>query len=209
MYKVYGRPGAGSVVVEALLEEIGARYDVVTVDRDVIPDNYLAINPLGQVPALILPDGRIMTESAAITIHLADTFSESGLAPKIDAPDRPDFLRWIVYLATSIYATDLRIYYPDRYTADKDGGKCVKASAVSRMAVEWDIYAAALGDKPYILGEKMCAVDIYAAMLATWNLDVPAFFRRHPNVHAMYERVTKRPAIARVWERGEMEAWKI
>ena len=209
MYKVYGRPGTGSVVVEALLEEIGAEYETEFIDRHSIPDNYLKISPLGQVPALMLPNGRIMTESAAITIYLADRYPKAKLSPPVDAPERSDFLRWLIYLAANIYMTDLRIYYPDRYTADQQGGKCVKASAIARMAAEWEIYAAALGDKPYILGNQMCAVDIYAAMLATWNLDVPAFFRRHPNVHAMYERVTKRPAIAKVWERGEMEEWKV
>jgi glutathione S-transferase len=209
MYKVYGRPGSGSVVVEALLEEIGAKYETELVDRNAVPDNYFKISPLGQVPALILPDGRVMTESAAITIHLADTHPAAKLAPKPDAPDRCDFLRWIVYLSANIYMTDLIIYYPDRYTADQNGGKCVKTAALARMAMEWDIYAAALGDKPYILGDKMCAADIYASMLATWNLDVPAFFRKHPNVHAMYERVTSRPAVAKVWARGEMEEWKI
>jgi glutathione S-transferase len=208
MYKVYGRPGSGSVVVEAVLEEIGAEYETELVGRDAIADNYLKISPLGQVPALILPNGRVMTESAAITIHLADSHPEARLSPLPGAPDRSDFLRWMIFLATNIYMTDLRIYYPDRYTADQNGAKCVKASAVARMSTEWDIYAAALGDKPYILGDQMCAADIYAAMLATWNLDVPAFFRRHPNVHAMYERVTARPAIAKVWKRGEMEEWK-
>jgi glutathione S-transferase len=209
MYKVYGRPGTGSVVVEALLEEIGAEYETELIDRYAIPDNYLKISPLGQVPALMLPNGRIMTESAAITIYLADRYPKARLSPAADAPERADFLRWLIYLAANIYMTDLRIYYPDRYTADQQGGKCVKASAIARMATEWEIYAAALGNKPYILGDQMCAVDIYAAMLATWNLDVPAFFGRHPNVHAMYERVTKRPAIAKVWERGEMEEWKV
>jgi glutathione S-transferase len=209
MYKVYGRPGSGSVVVEALLEEIGAKYETELVDRDSVSDNYLALNPLGQVPTLVLPNGHVMTESAAMTIYLADAHPEAQLAPKLDAPDRSDFLRWIIYLSANVYMTDLRVYYPDRYTADQSGGKCVKAAAVARMAEEWAVYAAALGDKPYILGEKMCAVDIYAAMLATWNLDVPAFFRLHPNIHAMYERVTKRPKIAKVWARGEMEEWKV
>ncbi|WP_368905145.1 glutathione binding-like protein [Taklimakanibacter lacteus] len=60
----------------------------------------------------------------------------------------------------------------------------------------------------YILGEKMCVADIYAAMLATWNLDVPAFFKKHPNMRAMYDRVTAHPAITKVWARNEMEDWK-
>jgi glutathione S-transferase len=76
------------------------------------------------------------------------------------------------------------------------------------MAREWAIYAEALSDKPFILGDKMCAADIYAAMLATWNFDVPAFFKKHPNVRAMYDRVTAHPGIARAWGRNEMEDWR-
>jgi glutathione S-transferase len=72
------------------------------------------------------------------------------------------------------------------------------------MAEEWEIYAAALGDKPFILGDRMSAADIYAAMFATWNLDVPAFFAKHPNVKRMYDAVVARPAIGRVWARNEM-----
>ena len=66
------------------------------------------------------------------------------------------------------------------------------------------VYANALGDKPFILGETMSAVDIYAALLSTWNPNPEAFFARHPNVKKMYDRVSARPAIARVWARHGM-----
>ncbi|MBK1865493.1 glutathione S-transferase family protein [Aestuariivirga sp. YIM B02566] len=211
MYRLYGRPGSGSVVVEAVLEAAEAPYEVEIIERSQdgrVPEKLARVNPLGQVPALTLPNGTVMTESAAISLYLADKYPKANLAPAPDAAERPAYLRWLVFLATNIYMTDLRAYYPDRYTSDQNGGKCVKAAALARMAQEWDVYAAALGDKPFILGDKMCVADVYAAMLATWNLDVPSFFKKHPNVRAMYDRVTANPAIARAWGRNEMEDWK-
>lgn len=211
MYRLYGRPGSGSVVVEAVLEAAEAPYEVEVIERSQdgrVPEKLARVNPLGQVPALTLPNGTVMTESAAISLYLADKYPKADLAPAPTAAERPSYLRWLVFLATNIYMTDLRAYYPDRYTSDQNGGKCVKAAALARMAQEWDVYAAALGDKPFILGDKMCVADIYAAMLATWNLDVPTFFKKHPNVRAMYDRVTANPAIARAWGRNEMEDWK-
>ena len=208
MYELYGRKGAGSMVVEAVLEECAVPYTLREVKRDASrmpPADYLAINPLGQVPALKLPDGSVMTESAAIVLYLADEHSEGRLAPAPGQPLRPHFLRWLVYLAANIYMTDLRIYYCDRFSTRADDAANIKEAAIEAMAREWDVYAAALASKPYMLGEQFSAVDIYAAMLATWNIDVPAFFRKHPNIRASYERVVARPAVARAWLRHAVE----
>ena len=211
MYKLYGRPGTGSVTIEAILELAKAPYEVEIIERSAdgrVPEKLARLNPMGQVPVLRLPDGEIMTESAAMALYLGDNHPEAGLAPLPGSADRPAYLRWLVYLATNVYMTGLAAYYPDRYTSDQNGGKCVKSAALSRMAREWEIYAEALGDKPYILGDKMSTADIYAAMQATWNFDVPAFFKKHPNLRTMYNRVTAHPAIAKVWGRNEMEDWK-
>ncbi len=211
MYRLYGRPGTGSVTIEAMLEIAKVPYEVEIIERSpdgVVPEKLARLNPLGQVPVLRLPDGVIMTESAAMALYLGDKHPEANLAPLPGSPERAAYLRWLVYLATNVYMTGLAAYYPDRYTGDQNGAKCVKSAALARMAKEWEIYAEALGDKPYILGDKMSAADIYAAMQATWNFDVPAFFKKHPNLRAMYNRVTAHPAIAKVWGRNEMEDWK-
>ena len=207
MYKIFARPQSGSMVVEAALEEIGAPYEIITVKRDAAKrpaPEYLDINPLGQVPALQLPDGSIMTESAAIVIYLCDKHAEAGLAPVPDSNLRAPFLRWLIFLATNVYTSDLRIYYPDRYTSRPQESEAVKSAAVEAMAREWKIYADALDAKAYTLGDRFSILDVYAAMLATWNLDVPAFFRLHPNVKALYDRVLARPAVADVWQRHEV-----
>lgn len=207
MYRIYARPQTGAMVVEAALEEIGAPYQIIAVKRDaarrLVPE-FLSINPLGQVPVLQLPDGSIMTESAAIAIYLCDRHAEAGLAPAPESNLRAPFLRWLIFLAANIYTSDLRIYYPDRYTSRPQDSDTVKSAALDAMAREWKIYADALGNKAYTLGNRYSIVDVYAAMLATWNLDVPAFFRLHPNVKALYDRVLARPAVARVWQRHEV-----
>jgi glutathione S-transferase len=208
MYQLYGRENTGSMVVEAVLEETAAPYELINVERDGSgrpPQDYLRINPLGQVPSLKLPDGSIMTESAAIAIYLADKHSAAKLSPPLASALRSPFLRWMIYLAANVYMSDLRICYCGRYTTEPDEAAGVKSAAVAAMAREWEVYANALGSKAFTLGDSFSVVDIYAAMLATWNLDVPAFFRNHQNVKALYDRVVARPAVARVWKRHRVE----
>jgi len=105
-YIVYGSPGSGSVPVEAALTLIGAPYEVIgeTVLRDVARNPAVfKVNPLGQVPALIIPGGEVMTESAAILIWLADRYADAALAPPPADARRPAFLRWMVYVSSAIY----------------------------------------------------------------------------------------------------------
>src|SRR5438128_1443547 len=149
MYTLYARSGSGSAVVEALLEEAEVDYRIETVERGTSgPAGFLKINPLGQVPALVLPDGTAMTESAAIGIYLADLHPELRLAPPVDSPKRPVYLRWMIFLATNTYVTDLRIYYSARYSADPAHAEAVKTAAIAQMAREWEIFAQALGEGP-------------------------------------------------------------
>ncbi|MDP4823939.1 MAG: glutathione S-transferase N-terminal domain-containing protein, partial [Aestuariivirgaceae bacterium] len=95
MYTLYGRPATGSAAVEALLEELGLPYRLENVSKG--PDGqpspaFLAtINPLGQVPALKLPDGTVITESAAIMIYLADLVPGANLAPLPTHPARAHY----------------------------------------------------------------------------------------------------------------------
>lgn len=207
MYTLYGRPGSGSGACEAMLALAGAPHEIVDLLKrpdGSLPDDIFRVNPLGQVPVLTLPDGTTMTESAAICLYLADMFPEVGLAPASGDPDRAAYLRWMVYLAANIYMTDLRFFYPDRYTTEEAGASGVQEAAALRVAVEWTVFAEGLGDKPFILGSRLSAADIYAAMLVSWVEPLDAFFAQHPNLAAHYRRVAAVPVIADVWRRHGM-----
>lgn len=205
MYTLYCRNGAGSQAVEALLAVCGADYKTVVLDRNPdgsFPDWFHRINPKAEVPALILPDDSVMTESAAMLIHIADSFPDKGYSPRQNSPKRAQFLRWMIYLATTVYMSDLRHFYPQRYTAKPAEADGIKAMAAEMMRKELAIYAAALGDGPFILGNGLSAADIYAAMLITWAPDMGQVFAAHSNLKAMYEAVTAVPAIKAVWQRN-------
>lgn len=206
MFRLYCRKGAGSMAVEALLAVVGAPCEVIDLERKSdgsFHDFFLKINPKAEVPTLVLPDDSVMTESAAMMIHIADSFPAAGLAPALSDAQRPQFLRWLVYMAASLYSSDLRMFYPERFTTAPAECAGIKARAIAMMGHEFAIYADALGSKPFILGERMSAADIYAAMLCTWAPDMGELFARHPNLKAMYERVTAVPAIRQVWARNE------
>lgn len=207
MFKLYARPNAGSAAVEALLAECGAEFEIIDILRGpdgTVPRSYLQINPRGEVPTLRLADNSIMTESAAIMIYLADLHPAADLAPSVTSPLRPRYLRWMLYFATAVYMADLRMYFPGRHSTDKSHADAIKAKAVDDMERDYDIFAEALGEGPFILGPSMSAVDIYAAMLISWAPDVTQLFTRHGNIKRLYDLVAARPQIAKVWARNEM-----
>ena len=206
MYKLYARNQAGSMAVEALLAACGADYEVIVLNRKAdgsFEDFFHAINPKAEVPTLVLPDGSIMTESAAMMIHIAEQFPKAGLAPLPGEPARAQFLRWQVYLAAALYGSDLRLFYPQNFTTDADGTEGVKARAAETMAREFAIYADALGERTFMLG-RFSALDIYAAMLCSWAPDVDALFATHPNLKRMYDAVVEIEAVQKVWARNGM-----
>ncbi len=205
MFTLYAKKNAGSVAAEAMLAACGADYEIKDVQRDAagaFPAFIFDVNPRGEVPTLILPDGTTMTESAAMLIHLGDTFPQAGLAPDLTSPLRPRYLRWMLFLATTVYMSNLRIYYPQYYTTDLAGTVGIKAKALPAMARELGILSDAIGEGPFILGATMSAVDIYAAMLSTWHPDAGALFAKHPNIRVLHDRVASVPAIAKVWARN-------
>mgnify|MGYP001606907849 CR=1 FL=1 len=209
MYTLYGRKGSGSFAVEAVLAEAGQRYKFIeaTPGEDGKPHpGLLRLNPLGQVPTLVLPDKTVMTESAAMVIYICDRHAKAELAPARKSKQRAAYLRWLTFMAATIYSSNLRLYYPERYSTDPNAAAGIKDAAVAALAREWGILAKALGKGkgPWLLGKKFSSADIYAAMLATWNPDLPAFYAKHPNVKALSDGVRARKKIAPIWTANAM-----
>jgi glutathione S-transferase len=207
MFKLYARPNAGSAAVEALLAECGAAFEIIDILREpdgTVPRSFQLINPRGEVPTLRLADNSIMTESAAMMIYVADLYPAAGLAPSATSPLRARYLRWMLYFATNVYMADLRMYYPARHSMVAGHADAIKAKAIEDMERDYDIFAEALSEGPFILGPSMSAVDIYAAMLVSWAPDVAQLFARHGNIKRLYNLVAARPLIAKVWARNKM-----
>jgi glutathione S-transferase/GST-like protein len=214
MHKLYWSADTGAFAVQVVLEELGLAYERVVTDTKAGQHRtagYRALNPMEQVPTLVLPDGTVLTESAAMVLHLCDTHPEAGLLPPPGTSARALAYRWLFWLATGLYESDLRYYYPDRYTSEPGGAAGVRQAALERMdrlvavAEEW------LGAGPYALGEGHSAVDPYLFMLVLWHPARAGIFTRHPGLGEHARRLRARPAVQRIWAQhfptGGGSAW--
>src|ERR1700704_3184106 len=159
MYKLYGRPGSGSLAVQIALEEIGISYERIWVGSDTADVAlFRAINPTGRVPALMLPDGTFMFESAAMLIHLALAHPAAALAPPAGTAGHAKFLQWMVFLSANVYEAALRMYYSARYSAQGEAD----AEAIREQGTEdfrGHLALISQGLAPYVLGGEYSIAD--------------------------------------------------
>jgi glutathione S-transferase len=206
MYKLYWAQGSGAMAPQALLEEIGAEYEKIVIDFDEEEhksDEFLSVNPMGQIPALILPDGTLMTETAAMLVQMVDRHPGAKLAPPAGSGERARFLRWIFFLASNVYPAMLRIYHSERYSTDPSAADGIKAAAEADLDDQFGILDAALDPGPYLLGHAFSAVDIMLWMLVQWHPVPTRLFEKAPGVERLARLVQERPAIARTWREHE------
>lgn len=197
--KLYWSPRCGSFAPDAVAAEAGLALDRIRVDFDEPSPALTALrrcNPMAQVPTLILDDGQIITESAAICLHFADLRPEAELLPPAGTGDRAWALRWLMFLVCEVYPADLLQAESDRYGDDAAG---VHRAATARIDRDWAILEGALGEGPFVLGARFCLVDIFAVMILAWHLEPPVLLARSPKLGRLLAATIARPAIAPLW----------
>jgi glutathione S-transferase len=198
-YKLYGRPGSGSFAVQVALEELGAPYERIWVGAEAADVARLrAINPTGRVPALVLPDGTAMFESAAMLMHLTLTHPQSALAPPPGTSRHAAFLQWMVFLSANVYEAVLRVYYPARYSPrGETDAEPIRAQGTADFCTHLALISRGLG--PYVLGADYSIADLYLYMLASWHPgEKRELYARLPKLEALAKLVSARPAVAKV-----------
>jgi len=204
MYRLYYYPGNANLAPHILLEEIGADYELVLVDRNENEHKspeYLKLNPTGRIPVLV-EGGLVLYETAAICLHLADTHPAAQLAPPLASAERAHFYKWLVWLTNTLQAMLIHYFYPERLVdeGDERAAAQVKAHAEARigaMLQQLDAQLAAHGG-PWLLGTDYSAVDPFAWMLGRWTRGFatrPA--RDYPQLGPYLQRMLQRPALQR------------
>ena len=162
--ELHGCRGCGSVVVEALLDLAGTPYtrNVFAWEDEDGWRRLKRVNPLGQVPTLVLDDGTVLTESAGIALWLAERHPTLGLMPD-DASPRALVYRWMVSFATNVYGPIVVGDFPDRWVDGDDARQSLKAKARARLEAAWLAFEDGIAPGPYLLGERMTVLDIYVA----------------------------------------------
>ncbi len=195
-----------SAAVQVTMIELDTHFDMHQVNfgggEHRNPD-YLAINPVGKIPALRLPDGRVMTESAAMLIYLADLHPNSDLFPSPSAPGRPEALRWLLFLATELYPTSCQVYEPEAFADSEAGQRDVFETATARFDAQCALLEAELTED-YLLGPDAGLVDIYLTTILSWHPAPDRLRENCPKLHALTARIRARASVRQAFKMHEM-----
>ncbi len=184
----YTNPMSRGRIVRWMLEETGSDYRQVLLayETDMKGQDYLAINPMGKVPALV-HRGQTITESAAICAYLADAFPDAGLAP--DPSDRAAYYRWLFFAAGPLEAAVM-----DRVLKAEVSGDMEKMVGYGNFDHAIHTLAKAVSDNPYVAGDKFTAADVYVGSHIMWGMEFESIPRR-PEFEAYASRLSGRPAL--------------
>ena len=204
-YTLWGRAGWGSTLVEAQLVWYGLPFRFEPVG-DLLrePDSRIrlqAVNPLAQVPTLILPDGQIMSESAAITLLLADIAGSDSLVPAPGAPERASFLRWLVFIVANIYPTFTYADDPARFVAVSSARDPFRAATDAYAQRLWRQIEGETGS-PWFLGNRFSALDIYIGVMTRWRPKRGWFEIETPRLFAVARYADQVSELTDVWKRN-------
>ncbi len=204
-YKLWGRAGWGSAIVEAQLAWYGMPFTFEAVgDLFKEPDAKTRLekaNPLAQVPTLVMPDGSVMSESAAITLLLADITGKDSLVPGPRSPERAKFLRWLVFIVANIYPTFTYADDPARFVSVNAARDPFRAATDAYAQKLWHQIEANAG-APWFLGERFSALDIYANVMTRWRPKRGWFEAETPRLFAIARRADQVPELVPVWARN-------
>ena len=200
MLTLYGAKGSGSAAIEAALTIAGVPFRAVEA-ASWVPgpglDELKRVNPLAQIPTLVLDDGTVMTESAAILIWLGLRYPKSGLLPAEPA----QAIRGLVFVAANCYAAIGIIDYPERFCADCDKATAerIRQATKARLHRYWEMFADqfGVGFQPSAPG----ALELLAATVSRWSGARAHLKDQRPVLHSMLEKVEADPRIAGIFQR--------
>lgn len=172
MYTLHNVKGWGSMGVQLLLEEMGVPYSNNWITpEDVSSPAFRNQSPLGFVPALLLPDGRTLFESAAIFAYLATAHPDTRLSPPPGTYDFGMYLSWLNFMSTNIYPVTNMAYDGGGYSESEEQSAIIKRKAAVIMAQNFVIIEDKLNHPgPYMLGKTFTGLDIYLFTLSVWAM---------------------------------------
>ena len=207
MYKLYFAPGSAAMAPHAMLEDIGAPFELVKIDTKTGEQrsaDYLRLNPHARVPTLVYDGDRVMYESTAICLFLADRHPDVPFVPARDSKDRGPFLQWMAYLTNTVQEACMHWWHPEKFVDGAGQQEAVKRSAERRTAEMFRFLDGQLRG-PFLCGETFYICDYYAAMLARWTRAMATPAHTNRNVNRLIRAVMQRPGYARMLQAEGIE----
>jgi glutathione S-transferase len=209
MYTLYYSPGTASMAVHWMLLHIDAPFALEKIDIETKAQHtpaYLALNPSGHVPTLIV-DGVPRAECAALLLLLAERHPEAGLMPAIGAATRAEFLQTLFYLANTMQPAFRNWFYADE-AAGAANSEATKAHARQRIEGAWARLDSQFQDgRVYLNGASLLATDFLAVMLMRWSRNMPRPATDYPHLASYVRRMSALPSFREVNVREGLSDW--
>ena len=208
MYRLYWAPGTAAMAPHAMLEEIGAAYELVPLDLAVQEHQqapYKKLNPTGWIPTLIDGDF-VIYETVAICLYLCDKHPAAALAPPAGSSARGRFYQWLTYMTNTVQVGFIDWYHPDRMFADTASQAALKSAAQAWLEKSFGVLDAGLGAGRHLAGDQFTAADIYITMLTRWSRNLPKPMWHWPNIKRLAAATKARPAFQRMMQKQGI-AW--
>ncbi|MDW5499361.1 glutathione transferase GstA [Pseudomonas lundensis] len=190
--KLFYKAGACSLSPHIVLREAGLDFTAEKVDlalkKTESGADYLAINPKGQVPALLLDDGSLLTEGVAIVQYLADRVPDRGLIPAAGTLSRYHAIEWLNYIATELHKGFSPLFNPK--TPEE-----YKTFAREKLEKQFDYLDSVLAKQHFLLGNKFSVADAYLFTILRWAFGMKFDIKKHTQLSAYFDRVAARPAV--------------
>lgn len=197
MYTLYYKPGACSMAVHVILNELGVPFDAKQ-QSDLKAPEFLALNPRGQVPLLVI-DGVPVKEGAAMILYLLDTHG-SPLMPK-SGMERAKALEWLMWCNASLHPACGKMFWLNKLTLDEKAKDDLTKATLAQVQALWDEADQRLATMHYLAGDFITAADILLAVIANWGLPVTL----GANVKRVLKDVVARPAYQAALKAEQIE----
>ena len=190
--KLYYSPGACSLSPHIVAEEVGIKLQLDKVDlrakKTAGGQDFLAINPKGYVPALVLDSGELLTEGPAIVQYIADQRPATGLAPAAGSLARYRLQEMLTYIGGELHKNYGPLFSPASSQQLRD-------ETVAALQKRYALIEKQLQGKSYLFGEQFTAADAYLFVVTRWAAKLKVDLSALPNLQAFQERVLARPAV--------------
>lgn len=203
---LYAAQGCGSALAEIALDWAAQPYRTEWLSWEQVQagshQGLAQANALHQVPTLVLSDGRVLSESAAITLWLDEQHPQAGLLPQAGSAERSHALRWLLFLVSALYPSFSFGDFPARYVSEAAAQRELVSATRSRRRAMWrQLDEAAMA--PWFCGERPSMLDAYIAVMSRWDPKRPWFTQNAPGLYAIAQRADAlapiAPAMARNW----------
>lgn len=197
--KLYTMPGTCALAPHIALEWIGEPYELEVMKHGQHREpEYLKVNPKGKVPALVLEDGRVLTEAAAILTYLTDRYPQANLGMGNDPYERYQLEEWLSYMTSEVHADFAPHFAPQKFIDDQSQYDAVRQATYQRLRQHYTTLDQRI--EKHLLAPGRTVVEPYLYVLTRWVDQTPMEIADYPNLKRFREQMSEDAGVKRALE---------